>query len=431
MKNSVIYFEMLFSKARLPLPMAVRSISSKSLLKETEDFMVTTYARPPQVFVKGEGCHMWDAEGNKFLDFTAGIAVTCLGHSNKEIAKILYDQASTMVHSSNLYFNEYTPQLSKAVVEATKKSGAMKDAARLFVCNSGSEANEAALKFARKYGKQQAEDKIEVLAFKGGFHGRTYGSLSATCNPKYQAPFAPMVPGFKYASINDASALDQVTDKTCAVIVEPIQGEGGINVCDAEWLKALRQKCDSVGALLIYDEIQCGLGRTGDLWAHAAAGPDANPDIVTMAKALGNGYPIGATMISEKVNNALNVGDHGTTYGGNPLGCRVGLYVLSQLVSPELNNNISHVSQLIRDRAESWITKFPGLVTEVRGRGLLIGIQLSQAPDAVLAHARDNGLLVITAGSNTLRLVPALTITEAEAKEGLDILENALAATRS
>ncbi|PRT55590.1 Acetylornithine aminotransferase, mitochondrial [Wickerhamiella sorbophila] len=418
---------MLFSKARWSvLPQCVRSISSKALLNETEEFMVTTYARPPQVFVKGDGTYMWDAEGNKMLDFTAGIAVTCLGHSNKEIAKIMFEQGNTLVHSSNLYFNEYTPQLSQKIVQATKQSGAMKDASRLFVCNSGSEANEAAIKFARKYGKQVSEDKIEVLAFKGGFHGRTYGSLSATCNPKYQAPFAPMVPGFKYSSINDMVALDEITDKTCAVIVEPIQGEGGINPCSAEWLKSVRQKCDSVGALLIYDEIQCGLGRTGDLWAHKAAGPDAHPDILTMAKALGNGYPIGATMVSEKVNNVLKVGDHGTTYGGNPLGCRIGLYVLSQLTSPELMANVTKISDLIVDRANSWISKYPNLVTEVRGRGLLLGVQLSTAPDAVLAHARDSGLLVITAGTNTLRLVPALNITEEDAVKGLDILEAAL-----
>lgn len=400
-----------------------RFLSTAKFLSETKPYLATTYARPDIVLAKGKGSRLWDTDGNEYVDFTAGIAVTALGHSNPEIADIMFDQAKTLVHSSNLYFNEWTPRLSENMVETTKRLGGMQDAARLFVCNSGSEANEAALKFARRVNGREG-----FLAFKGGFHGRTYGALSATCNPKYQAPFAPMVPGFEYGVLNEPSALDLITENTSAVIVEPIQGEGGVNVADTDWLIGVRNKCNEVGALLIFDEIQCGLGRTGHLWAHQALPKESHPDIVSMAKALGNGFPIGATMISEKVNQALKVGDHGTTYGGNPLGCRIGDFVLAQVSSPELLANVAERSEQIKARVAEWQKKFD-FISEVRGRGLLLGIQLTKAPDAIVAHARDNGLLIITCGTNTLRLVPALNISKEDTDAGLDVLEKAFTET--
>ena len=392
-------------------------------------YMATTYARPPITIAQGQGSKVWDTENKEYIDFTSGIAVTALGHSDPGVSEVIAEQAPRLMHCSNLFFNEWAPQLSADLVERTIASGGMSTAAQVFLCNSGSESNEAALKFARKRGLTLGGPaKHEVVAFNGGFHGRTFGALTATNNPKYQAPFAPMVPGFHYGSNNTEESLALVTDKTCAVIVEPIQGEGGIHPCDLDWLRALRAKCNETGATLIYDEIQCGLGRSGDLWAHAAAGQNAEPDIVTMAKALGNGFPIGATMISKEVNDVLKVGDHGTTYGGNPLGSRVGLYVLSQIDSEAVRMNVNARSQQITQRAQKWIKELGGTVTEVRGRGLLLGIQLSVDPAPVLAHCRDNGLLVITAGTNTLRLVPALTISEDDVAHGLDIMEDALKA---
>lgn len=400
---------------------SLRGIATKA---GSDSFMATTYARPPIVLSRGKGLRVWDTTGKPYLDFTAGIAVTGLGHSDEQIADIMNDQARTLVHCSNLYMNEWTPRLSESLVTKTKESGAMADASRVFVCNSGSEANEAALKFSRRYASQQSPNKTDILSFNGSFHGRTYGALSATPTPKYQKPFLPMVPGFSYADLNSKSALEHITNNTAAVIVEPVQGEGGIHPANLEWLASVRQKCNETGSLLIYDEIQCGLGRTGDLWAHAAFGPDAQPDILTMAKALGNGYPIGATMITERVNNSLSIGDHGTTYGGNPLACRVGLHVLERICDPRLLENVRARSSQIVKRAQKWAAD--GLIEEVRGRGLILGLQLKDKPDALVSYAREKGLLVITAGSNTLRLVPALTISESEADEGLAIIEKGL-----
>lgn len=389
-------------------------------------YMATTYSRPPITLVKGRGSTVWDSTGKEYTDFTAGIAVTALGHSDPGVTEVIEKQAGELLHCSNLYFNEWAPKLSAELVQRTKRHDVMSNAARVFLCNSGTEANEAALKFARKKGTLTGgSEKNEILAFNGGFHGRTFGALSATSNPKYQAPFSPMVPGFNYADINDPLSLDAITEKTCGVIIEPIQGEGGVNVCDSLWLVALRAKCNEVGAVLIYDEIQSGLGRTGELWAHSYAGVDASPDIVTIAKALGNGFPIGATMISESVNEALQIGDHGTTYGGNPLGSRIALHVLKEIDSTATRENVKNRSEQIKDRVDEWIKRFP-TVTGFRGRGLLIGIQLEQDPAPIVAAARDEGLLIITCGTNTIRIVPALNITQEDTAKGLDILESAL-----
>ncbi|CAN6626715.1 acetylornithine aminotransferase, mitochondrial [Trichomonascus vanleenenianus] len=402
-------------------------IGSKRLYSSVanQQYAATTYARPPIVFTKGQGSRLWDSTGKEYIDFSAGIAVNGLGHCDAGVAEILADQSKKLVHASNLFFNEWTLQLSKNLVETTKAQGGMKDASKVFMCNSGTEANEAALKFARKIGRLQSDDKIELVSFAGCFHGRTMGALSVTANPKYQAPFAPLVPGVKVGQINDIASIESlVTDKTCGVIVEPIQGEGGINVSSAEFLVALKKRCQEVGAVLIYDEIQCGLGRTGKLWAHQWLPQEAHPDIVTMAKALGNGFPIGATMISDKVNDALKVGDHGTTYGGNPLGCRVGDYVLSKLSSPELLAGVEERHNVFVDRLNRIKEKNPSIVTEIRGKGLLLGLQLTTDPSPIVKKSLDNGLVVITCGTNTLRFIPALNIPLKDIEEGFDKLES-------
>ena len=304
----------------------------------------------------------------------------------------------------------------------------MADVSRVFLCNSGSEANEAALKFCRKYGRvvDPSGSKFEFLSFRNSFHGRTLGSLSATPNEKYQAPFSPMIPGFQYEKLNDLAALDLITPKTCGVLIEPIQGEGGIYEASPAFLSALRKRCNEVGALLVYDEIQCGLSRTGKFWAHCALPPSAHPDILTTAKALGNGFPVGATLVTEMVANAIVPGDHGTTFGGNPLAARVAHHVVKRLADLHLQADVRHREQHFRLRLKLLQEKFPSLITEIRGRGLILGVQMSHSAANVVTAARERGLLIITAGKETLRLVPPLTVKKHEVEEGLDILEKAI-----
>ncbi|OTB04095.1 hypothetical protein M426DRAFT_321189 [Hypoxylon sp. CI-4A] len=420
-------------EASVPNPDPSEDSASATLVKEHSKYMLATYARPPPVFVKGEGSYLWDLENRKYLDFTAGIAVNGLGHSDPGLAKVLSDQAQTLWHASNLYYNPWTGALSQLLVEKTLESGAMHDAATVFVCNSGSEANEAAIKFARKSGKvlDPTGAKHEFVSFHNSFHGRTMGSLSATPNPKYQEPFAPTLPGFKYGKYNDIEAInDLVTDKTCGVIIEPIQGEGGVNVATDEFLTALARRCREVGAVLIYDEIQCGLSRTGTLWAHSHLPKEAHPDVITTAKALGNGFPIGATIVNKDVSEKMKVGDHGTTFGGNPMACRLAHYVVSRLADPKLQQDVLSKSKLLKEKFDSLREKYPDLISEVRGKGLILGLQLTQDPLPIVKAARERGLLIITCGSNTLRFVPPLTISEEEIESGLNILEQAIEATR-
>lgn len=406
---------------------------SHAFISSQAPYMVATYSRPTPVFTKGMGVHLYDLESRKYIDFTAGIAVMALGHSDAEFLRILNDQSRTLIHTSNLYHNPWTGSLSKLLVDKTRESGGMHEASRAFICNSGSEANEAALKFARKVGKivgaqKNNQNKYEMVSFNNSFHGRTMGSLSATPNPKYQAPFSPLVPGFSHGNLNDLKALDLITENTCGVIIEPIQGEGGIHIATSEFLTALRKKCKEVGAVLIYDEIQCGMGRTGKLWAHSYLPKEAHPDIITTAKALGNGFPIGATIVTEEVSSKIVLGDHGTTFGGNPFASRLGHYVLGRLSEPALLSHVNEVSKVFRKRLEQLQKRWPDVVGEIRGKGLILGVQLDRDPTPLVKAARERGLLVITAGKNTLRLVPALVIEEEVVEEGMSILEDAMEA---
>ncbi|KAK4038963.1 pyridoxal phosphate-dependent transferase [Parachaetomium inaequale] len=420
--------------AALPNPDPAEDSASAALIREHAPYMVATYARPPPVFVKGEGSYLWDIENRKYLDFTAGIAVNSLGHCDPEMSKLIAQQAKTLIHASNLYYNPWTGALSKLLIEQTLASGGMHDATSVFICNSGSEANEAGIKFARKVAKtlDPSGAKHEIVSFRNAFHGRTMGALSATPNPKYQAPFAPMVPGCRVGDLNDIASLPSlITPATCSVIVEPIQGEGGVQVASDAFLVALAARCREVGAVLHFDEIQCGLARTGSFWAHSHLPKEAHPDIVTTAKALGNGFPIGATLVNARVAEKIKVGDHGTTFGGNPLACRLAVRIVERLADPKLQEGVRVKGEVFREGFERLRGMFPGLVQEVRGKGLILGVQLSEDPTGIVKAARERGLLVITAGTNTLRFVPSLVMSEGEIREGLGILEEAIRATRA
>lgn len=406
------------------------SITGKFIDDITKPYTVTTYARPNLVIARGKGSYLYDLEDREYVDFTAGIAVTCLGHSNEEVSKIIAKQSQTLMHCLNLYYNLPAGELANKLVTKTLDAGGMAEALRVFLCNSGTEANEAALKFARKYAKTKSEQKTEIIAFENAFHGRTMGALSVTANPKYQKPFAPLIPGVHTASPSDIQSVKKVISKerTAAVIIEPIQGEGGVNTVDESFLVELKKLCDENDVVLIYDEIQCGLGRTGQMWAHCSLPKEAHPDIVTMAKALGNGFPIGATMISNKVEDALNVGDHGTTYGGNPLGASVGSYVVDQISDGEFLKQVKGKSDLFVKSLNKVAEKYPEHVVAVKGKGLLLGLQFKPEVDigAIVTKCREYGLLVITAGGNVIRLVPALNIPDDVTAKGFEIFEKAV-----
>ncbi|KIW49595.1 hypothetical protein PV05_11263 [Exophiala xenobiotica] len=419
-------------EASLPNPDPSSDSPTAAFLNQSAPFMVPTYVRPPPMMVQGEGCVLYDNENREYLDFTAGIAVNSLGHADPELSRIIAHQAQRLIHASNLYHNPWTPTLSKLLVEETKKQSPGSPLTQVFISNSGSEANEAAIKFARKvtYAKDPDTKQRDIVSFHGSFHGRTYGSLSATPNQKYQPPFGPMLPGFRYGTYNDVAGVkDLVNKNTAGVIVEPIQGEGGINMATPEFLQALRKRCDEVGAVLIFDEIQCGLSRTGDLWAYTAS--EVHPDILTSAKALGNGIPIGATLVSgETVAPFIKTGDHGTTFGGNPFACRVAHHVFGRLAKPQLQEEVRIKSTLFFSAYETMKEKFPGVVSEVRGRGLIVGYQLSDSAKdkatEIITAARERGLLIITAGDGVLRIVPPLVISHEEINRGLAILEEAM-----
>lgn len=392
-------------------------------------YTATTYARPNLVFTHGKGSLLYDLENTEYIDFIAGIAVTALGHSNPDVTSIILGQAGTLMHSSNLFHNLHAGELCNKLVTKTLSSGGMKDAERVFLSNSGSEANEAALKFARKYGKTLNKDKYEIINFENSFHGRTMGAVSVTANKKYTEPFAPLIPGVKTAGPNDIESVKSLIgrNKTCAVIIEPIQGEGGVTEIDKDFLIELKKLCVENDVLLIYDEIQCGLGRSGKFWAHCYLPPEAHPDIVTLAKALGNGFPVAATMISGKVESQLAFGDHGSTYGGNPLGAKVGSFMVDRLSDTEFLLGVESKSQKFVTELTKIAEKYPDLIS-VKGKGLLLGLQFKDSIDisAIIKSCRENGLLVLSAGMNVIRIVPALNIPDELIDEGLTILASTI-----
>ncbi|KAK4053955.1 acetylornithine aminotransferase [Microbotryomycetes sp. JL221] len=463
-QRSLLHSSAVVSKANTDYLDATHSDSSvpqdvQQLIDSFAQVSLATYSRPPFIIVKGDKCTVWDSHGREYLDFSGGIAVNALGHSDKGVQQVMSDQSGVLVHNSNLYHNEWAGKLALKLAETTKQFGGLgfepaghgnkvqPTGLKVFFTNSGTESNEGALKFVRKWGKlaQQSSggnakaaapamdantDKVEIVSFRDGFHGRSLGALSATWQEKYQAPFAPLLPGLKPATLNDIDALQTViTEKTCGVIVEPIQGEGGILEATEEFLGALRKRCDEVGALLVFDEIQCGLGRTGSLWAHGSMPTDCHPDIVTMAKPLANGFPIGAIMMKDKVADVIKIGDHGTTFGGGPLQTRIGHHVLSRIAEPEFLSTVQKRSKHLLDRLNTLPDLFPRLVAgQPRGRGLIVGLPMANDTyvQQVIKHSRERGLLLLSCGKSTVRFVPSLIVTDEEVERCCDILESVL-----
>lgn len=378
--------------------------------------IVPTYSRPEMVFTHGEGVYLFDSEGKRYLDMVSGIAVAALGHSDPEWAQAVADQAGKLTHVSNLYHTVPHIELAKRLVESSF-------ADRVYYCNSGAEANEAALKFARKWaGKKYGTKKKKVIAFEQCFHGRTYGALSLTYKAKYREPFAPLLPEITFHPFNDIKTVqDTVDDKTCAVFVEPLQGEGGVNPAQADFLRALRECCDANNAVLVFDEVQCGLGRTGYLWAHEAHG--VYPDIMTLAKPLAGGLPIGATLVTEEIAQAIGVGDHGSTFAAGPLVCRAAQVVFDRIAQPEFLQSVRSKGDKVLNQLKEFPTDH---IVDVRGAGLLIGIELDQSVKPIIEAARQEGLLVVNAGENVLRLCPPLIISEQELDEGLSVLRGCI-----
>lgn len=381
--------------------------------------LVGNYARQPIALVRGEGCWLYDAEDNRYLDLMGGIATAVLGHANPKLRAALEAQAAKLWHVSNFYTTE--PQIRLA-----ERLTANSFAEAIFFCNSGAEANEAALKLARKHHRDHGKDRFEIIAFEGGFHGRTLFTVSATGTPAYWKGFEPLVPGIHHARWDDLDSVRALlSEKTAAIIVEPLQGEGGLRTPEPGFLSGLRELTDENGCLLIFDEVQVGMGRTGTLFAYEQE--DVVPDIMTLAKALGGGIPIGAMCTTRELAAALVPGTHASTFGGNPLACAVASTVLDELVEGGVLDHAKSIGERLGEGLELIASELGSkIVLETRGRGLLRGLALVDSPAAVIEGCRGRGVLVISAGDNVLRLAPPLIISADEIDHGLAVLREVL-----
>lgn len=409
-----------------------QALSQKSadLVAKGQQYYTLNYKPREMILDKAKGSRVWDLDGKDYIDFGAGIAVCSLGHQDPDLVAALKGQADKIWHTSNVFFTAPPIELAEALV---KHSGF---AERVYLCNSGTEANEAAIKLIRKYaaGRGKAPASRNIISFNGSFHGRTLAAVTATAQPKYQEGFEPLPGGFIYCEkFNDEAAIEKlVNEDTAAILVEPVQGEGGVVPAKPGFLKHLRALCDKVGALLVLDEIQAGMGRTGSLFAFEQDG--ITPDVVTLAKGLGGGIPIGAMLVGDKVKDTFQFGSHGSTFGGNPIMSAVALAAVKKLASPALLAGVREKGDWLRGKLAE-LNKQHGIFTEVRGRGLMIGAELTAEfagkANAISDKAREFGVLVLVAGPNVLRFVPPLTITTEEMEEGLARLSDALAAVKA
>jgi len=393
----------------------------KELINKAEQYIFPTYIRSPIVLTKGEGMKVWDSEGKEYLDFMSGIAVLNVGHLHPRVVEAIHKQSSKLMHVSNLYYSE--PQIKLAELLITHSF-----ADKVFFCNSGAEANEAAIKLARKVFKDKGEgNRFAIITMENSFHGRTMAALSATGQKKFHHGFEPLLNSFTYVPFNNARAVEEaITDITCAVMVEPIQGEGGVNCPSPDYLENLRHICDQHGLLLIFDEVQVGMGRTGKLFAHQHYGVE--PDIMTLAKALAGGMPIGAMLAKEKFASSFSTGTHASTFGGNPLSCAAGIATIEALIQDKILENCQKMSDYFYSKLLSLKEKHPS-IKRVKGKGLILGIELSFEGTEIAMECLKNGILIICTMGNILRFVPPLTITEKEIDILIETLDKLLEQT--
>lgn len=396
---------------------------SKSIKKNKEsdpikELFMPTYKRDGAPLICGKGMYLYDEDNNTYLDFGSGIAVNALGHAHPAIIKAIQTQSELLVHSSNLYYSRAQIDLAETLLENSF-------ADHVFFCNSGTEANEAAIKFARKWASSKDKERYHILSFSNGFHGRTYGALSATAQKQFHEGFEPLVEGFHYAEYNNVKDTKKALSKHkfAAIIVEPIQGESGVIPADAEFLAYLRSWCTKNKAVLIFDEIQTGMGRTGTLWNYEQSG--VTPDILTLAKPLGGGLPLGATLCTDAIAQAISPGNHGTTFGGNPVACAAGLATINVINKKSFLNNITKMSAYLVKKLDALRKKVPS-IKEIRSCGLLIGIEFVSDPIAIVGSCKSAGLLVVKAGHNTIRMLPPLIVSKDDIDSAVSILENVL-----
>jgi acetylornithine/N-succinyldiaminopimelate aminotransferase len=378
--------------------------TTESVVQADREYILQTYARPDFVFERGEGVYLYDTDGKQYLDFVAGIAVNALGYGDPDVTAAIAAQAAQLIHVSNLYHTAPGGELARMLVESSPAFD------KVFFSNSGAEAIEGAIKFARRHAREHfGEGKTTIVAFDGSFHGRTMGAVAVTAREKYREPFMPVMPGVRFASYNDLASLEAAMgDDVCAVLLEPVQGEGGLRVADPAFLKAARALCDAHHALLIFDEIQCGMGRTGTLWAHEPS--DVRPDMMTIAKPLAGGLPIGAVLLNQRIADSIHAGDHGTTFGGNPLATAVAGVVLRKINDPDFLAHVRQVSSYLDESLQDLAADMPDRILELRGRGLMRGIRISGSAGAAREAAHSHRLLVATAGDDVIRLLPPLVI---------------------
>lgn len=389
----------------------------KKLIEESGNYLMNTYNRFPVVLRKGRGMKVWSMDGKEYLDFVGGIAVNCLGHCHPKVVVTLQKQAQRLVHVSNYYHIEPQIKLAKLLVENSF-------ADKVFFCNSGAEANEAAIKLARKYFRDvAAQNRFEIITALNSFHGRTFAALSATGQEKFKAGFDPLLPGFKHVEFNDIDALkDAITKDTCAILLEPIQGEGGVRIPDADYLRDVRELCDKHGLLLILDEVQTGMGRTGKFFAYEHFG--IKPDIMTLAKGLANGVPIGAMLAVDKVAAAFQPGSHASTFGGNPLASAAAITTIVVLLEDDfILDQCRRMGKYLKKRLEELKKEFPSIIADIRGMGLLVGMELTRDGGPVVKACMERGVLINCTAGNILRFMPPLIVTEKEIDHLLDILE--------
>lgn len=390
----------------------------EQLINKGKELLMNTYAQFPIVIEKGEGVRVSDNEGNEYIDFVAGIAVNCLGYKNDKLIGALKQQLEKLTHCSNLYWNEPAIEAAELLVENSKLD-------KVFFCNSGAEAIECSLKLARKYAKKNLGDnKSEIITMKNSFHGRTYGAVTATGQLKYQKGLDPLLPGVKYAEFNNIESLLQAIDyNTCAVLLELIQGEGGIRPANKEYLKQVRDICDMNNLVLIFDEVQCGMGRTGEMFAYQLY--DVKPDVVALAKGLGGGVPIGAVIANEKVAKGFSPGDHASTFGGNPLVCTAAKVVLAEISKKGFLDNVKEQGNYLFHKLNELKDKYE-FITDVRGHGLMLGMEMNIPVKDIIKKCMEKGLLLVGSGERIIRFVPPLIVKKEDIDSAIAILGSVL-----